>query len=215
MLKEVWFDVEFMGFDVVGWQGWVVGCLEKVYCGMLYLDGIDWLSFVLQVCLLVLIEGVEFWFMGVVVLCLLDLCVIVLIGVDLEWLVCDGVLWVDLYYWLLGVVLYLLVLVDWCEDVLDLFCYFIFEVGVWLKVYVLLMNFVIWVCFSSYDWSGNLCELCQFVEVYVLGLFVFDIVFEDDLVQGLFQMVQDYEFGLICEVLWLVGGNVICVMEWL
>ena len=212
-LEEARFDAEFMGLDAAGRQGRVAGRLEKAHRGTLYLDGIDRLSPALQARLLALIEGAEFWPMGAAAPRPLDLRVIASTGVDPERLVRDGVLRADLYYRLSGVVLHLPALADRREDVLDLFRHFILEAGARLKVHAPPMNPAIRARLSSHDWPGNLRELRQFAEAHVLGLPAFDTAPEDDPAQGLSQMVQDYESGLIREALRLAGGNATRAME--
>ncbi|SMO91694.1 sigma-54-dependent transcriptional regulator [Paracoccus laeviglucosivorans] len=212
-LDDARFEAEFLGQEPGGRQARIAGRLEKAHRGTLYLDGIDRLAPALQARLVALIEAGEFWPMGAAAPRPLDLRVIASVGAEPERLVRDGGLRADLYYRLSGVVLQLPALADRREDMLDLFRHFMLEAGARLKLHAPPMSPAVRARLSSHDWPGNLRELRQFAEAHVLGLPAFDAPEPDTPQQGLADMVQDYESGLIREALRLAGGNATRAME--
>lgn len=211
-LDESRFEVELLGTDG-GRQGRAAGRLEKAQRGTLYLDGLDRLAPSLQARLAELIEAGEFWPAGTAAPRPLDLRVIASTGADPERRMREGALRSDLYYRLSGVTLTLPPMTERREDVLDLFRHFLLEAGERLKLPAPPMTPAVRARLASHDWPGNLRELRQFAESHVMGLPTFDAVTDPGPDQGLADMVQDYEAGLIREALRLAGGHATRAME--
>lgn len=208
------FDAEFLGIASSRAQpARTIGRIERAHRGLLFLDEIDALPMDLQARLLNVIETGEVWPVGAETARPLDLWVVASTRRDLGALVAEGMFRPDLRYRLSGLVLTVPPLRDRPGDVPLLFRHFVVQAAGRLGRPVPSLTLALEARLVNHDWPGNLRELNQFAERYVLGVEAApETGLDPDNDAGLTERMADYEAALLRDALRLEGGNASAAM---
>lgn len=221
-------QLELFGYECGVFMGvvvWWFGLFEIVNGGMVLLDEIGDLLLDVQISLLCVLQEGMVECVGSNCLLVVDVCVFVVIYVDLEMVVEQGWFCCDLFYWFNVLWLLLFFLCECGSDIVLLVCYFLDSFCYCYVICVCGFSVDVLCVFECFYWLGNVCELfncvqCVVIVVEIELISVIDLELGQLLLLivycGLYDVCQVVECEMLLYVLCQSDFNIsvcVCMMQ--